>query len=82
MNTAGRIEKSEAYAPPTRFELRATPEFESLLTRLADRIGGTPGEAILKGLVLLEVALDARDEGKRLLIVDDKDGSEEEITGA
>ncbi len=80
-NKVDRIEAFERQ-PSVAFTvaLKVTPEFDRLLSKLAERIHGTAGQAILKGLTLLQAALDAKDEGKRLVIVDDTTNTEEDLT--
>lgn len=78
-----KLDRIEAYEQrtPVNFTvaLKVTPEFDRLLTKLAERIHGTGGQAILRGLTLLQTALDAKDEGKRLVIVDDEKNTEEDL---
>ena len=59
--------------------LTATPAFYALLDSLSARLGVDWGEATLKALKLMTIAMDAKDEGKRIAILDDDDNSEEEI---
>ena len=75
----GRIEGANVDLSEIKLEMSVTPEFDELLTRLASELRGTKGQAILKGLALLQVALDAKQERKRLVVVDDAAGTEEDV---
>lgn len=57
------------------------PELNDLLDNLADEIGVPKGEAVVKAINLLKIAVEARREGKKLIVLDDATGEEEEITG-
>lgn len=59
--------------------LTATPGFYALLDELSQKLGVDWGETTLKALALLKTAEDAKDEGKRVAILDDSDNSEQEI---
>jgi hypothetical protein len=57
------------------------PELDDMLDNMADELGVTKGEAIVKALGLLRIALDAKRDGRKLVVVDDRTGEEEEVTG-
>jgi hypothetical protein len=61
--------------------LTVWPELNDLLDNLADDMGVAKGEAVVKAINLLKIAVDARKAGHKLLVVDDDTGTEEEITG-
>jgi hypothetical protein len=61
--------------------LTVWPELNDLLDNLADELGVTKGDAVVKAINLLKIAVDARKAGQKLLVVDDATGEEEEITG-
>ena len=60
-----------------RMEL--TPELDALMADLARSAGGYP-EMIRTSLGLLKIAQEARRENKRLVVIDDEENSEQEIT--
>lgn len=59
--------------------LTATPGFFALLDELSGKLGDDWGKTILRALALLKTAVDAKDEGKRVAILDDGDNSEQDI---
>jgi hypothetical protein len=61
--------------------LNIWPELNDLIDNLADEIGVTKGEAIVKAISLLRIAVEAEREGKTLVLVDDATGEEVEIQG-
>ena len=60
-----------------RMEL--TPELDELMANLAQCAGGYP-EMIRTSLGLLKIAQEAHRENKRLVVIDDEENSEQEIT--
>jgi hypothetical protein len=60
--------------------MELTPELDAQLQEMARRIGpGGYTKLMMDGLGMVKIALDAREEGKRLLLIDDRDNSEQEI---
>ena len=57
------------------------PELSDMLDNMADTMGVSKGEAIVTALGLLGIAVDAEQSGKKLIVVDDATGEEEEIVG-
>lgn len=53
-----------------RLSLDVSPELNSLLESLATRTGGTKSDVLRKAIALMDVAVDAKEGGKRLLLVD------------
>lgn len=65
----------------TLYSFQVSDEVWDLLQQLDRGDSRSIGETIIKGLVLLKVADDAKREGKRLAIVDADYEVEREITG-
>jgi hypothetical protein len=61
--------------------LNVSQELDANLDNMGEELGVPKGETILKALSLLKVAMDAKREGKRVAILDDRDDSEQEIVG-
>jgi hypothetical protein len=61
--------------------LTLSTETEATIERLAREIHGTKADAFAWGLALLELAVQAWSDGKRLAIVDQQGGLVTEITG-
>jgi hypothetical protein len=61
--------------------LTITPELDGILEDMSEDLGLSKGRTIIKALELLQVALDARKEGKGIAIVDDDLNVEQEILG-
>ena len=62
-------------------QLNMSPELDADLDNLGEELGVPKGKAILKALSLLKIAMDAKREGKRVAILDDRDDSEQDIIG-
>ena len=61
--------------------LSISPELDADLDNMAEELDTTKGGAVLKALALLKISLEAKREGKRVAIIDDRDDSEQDITG-
>lgn len=61
--------------------LELSPELYETISNLKQQINGDTAEVLLKGITLLEVALEAKQQGKQLWITDDKQNLETEIIG-
>lgn len=59
---------------PTTLRLDLSPQARATLTELARRTGASEGEVLRKALLLMEVAVQARDDGHRVGVVA-QDGS-------
>jgi hypothetical protein len=59
--------------------LTSTPGYFAMLDEVSGRLGVDWGTTSLRAIALLKTAMDARDEGKRVAILDDSDNSEQEI---
>lgn len=68
------------FVPHVNVTLEMSPQLNDALDNMAEELGVPKGEAVLKAFSLLKIALEARQEGKRLTIVDDRDDSEQDIT--
>jgi hypothetical protein len=64
-----------------RLSLDISPEFNAVLDRLAHEIGGTKGDVFNKAIALLEVAVDAKRQGKKLGIAEKDQPLTTEIVG-
>lgn len=67
----------EAPGPCMSITITVSPEIDALIDNMAEELGVPKGGAIGKGIGLLKIALDARREGKKLMVVDDE--FEEEV---
>jgi len=74
-------ESKLSLGPRVKVTLEMSPQLDADLDNLAEELGVTKGGAVLKGIGLLKIALEAKREGKRVAIIDDRDDSEQEITG-
>ena len=63
-----------------RIIVEVNPELDATIDNMAEELGLSKGMTILKALSLLKTALEARSEGKRIVIVNDVENSEQEIT--
>lgn len=65
----------------TRLTLTLWPELADMLDDMADEMGLGKGETIVKALGLLKTALDARREGKKVILLNEEKDEETEVTG-
>jgi hypothetical protein len=63
------------------WKLNMTPKTESHFNQLARDIGGTREDVLKRALVLLTIAVGAKQEGKGIAIVDEDGNIDTEITG-
>ena len=61
------------------FRMQLTPELDRLLSGMAETAGGY-SEMMREALGLLRISQEARLQNKRLVVVDDQENSEQEIT--
>lgn len=64
-----------------RLNLDITPELNELLDRLAVAIGGTKSDVLRKGIALLEIAVEAKRQGKKFGIAEKDQPLATEIIG-
>lgn len=64
-----------------RLSLDISPEANELLERLAAQIGGTKSDVLRKAIVLMEVAIQAKRDGKKFGIADKDQQLATEIVG-
>ncbi len=66
-----------------RISLDVTPELNDLLDTLTKKMGSTKSEVLRKAIALIDVAVDANQQGKKLMIADpdEKIKSGTEIVG-
>ncbi|WP_242044883.1 DNA-binding protein [Anabaena azotica] len=64
-----------------QINLDLSPELYETINKLKQQINGDTAEILLKGIILLEVALEAKLQGKQVWITDDKQNLESEIVG-
>jgi predicted transcriptional regulator len=71
--------------PPERTKIRLSldisPETNELLEQLATRIGGTKSEVLRKAIVLMEVAVEAKRQGRKFGIAEKDQPLATEIVG-
>ena len=64
-----------------RLSLDISPEANSLLEELAEKIGTTKSEVLRKAIVLMEVAIEAKRQGKKFGIAERDQTLATEIVG-
>jgi hypothetical protein len=64
-----------------QINLDLSPEFHNTLNNLAQKINGDNAEVLLKAIALMEVVVEAQQQGKHLWITDDHQNLETEIVG-
>jgi hypothetical protein len=64
-----------------RLSLDISPEANDLLESLAASIGGTKSEVLRKGIALMQVAIDAKRQGKKFGIAEKDQSLATEIVG-
>lgn len=64
-----------------RLSLDITPELNTLLDTLATNIGGTKSDVLRKAIALMEVAVDAKRQGKKFGIAEKDQPLATEIIG-
>lgn len=64
-----------------RLSLDISPETNSLLEDLAKKIGGTKSDVLRKAIVLMEVAVEAKRQGRKLGIAEKDQPLATEIVG-
>ncbi len=64
-----------------RLSLELSPEANALLEDLAEKIGGTKSEVLRKAIVLMELAVEARRQGKKFGIAEKDQPLAKEIVG-
>lgn len=64
-----------------RLSLDISPELNELLESLADSIGGTKSEVLRKAIALMEVAVEAKRQGKKFGIAEKNQTLTTEIIG-
>ncbi len=58
-----------------------SPELYETLKNVAQQLNGDTAEVLLKGIVLMQVAAEAKQKGKHLWITDENKNLETEIVG-
>lgn len=64
-----------------RFSLDITPETNTLLENMAASIGGTKSDVLRKGIALMQVAIEAKRQGKKFGIAEKDQTLATEIVG-
>ncbi|MEH2384570.1 MAG: DNA-binding protein [Nostoc sp.] len=64
-----------------QISLDLSPELYQTLNNLMQHLNGDNAEVLIKAIALLEVAVDAKQKGKHIWIVDDNQNLETEIVG-
>ena len=63
------------------YSLDVSPDFNTLLDKLAASIGGTKSDVLLKAVALMEIAVDANRQGKKFGIAEKDQPLAKEIVG-
>lgn len=74
--TTNAMEKNKV-----RLSLDISPEMNELIAQLAERTGSTKSEVLRKAIVLMEVAVDAKRQGKKFGIAEKDQQLATEIVG-
>ncbi|MEH2303388.1 MAG: DNA-binding protein [Nostoc sp.] len=64
-----------------KINLDLSPELYETLNNLAQQINGDNAEVLIKAIALLEVAVEAKQKGKHIWILDENQNIETEIIG-
>ncbi|MCF2150291.1 DNA-binding protein [Desmonostoc muscorum LEGE 12446] len=64
-----------------QINLDLSPELYEAISNLAQHIHGDNAEVLLKAIALLEVAVEAKQKGKHIWIVDENQNLETEVIG-
>jgi len=64
-----------------QISLDFSPELYDTLNNLAQKMNGDDAEVLLKAIALFEVAVEAKQKGKHLWIVDENQNLETEVVG-
>jgi hypothetical protein len=64
-----------------QINLDLSAEFFETINKIKQQINGETAEVLLKGIILLEVAVEAKLQGKQVWITDGKQNLESEIIG-
>ncbi len=64
-----------------RLSLIVSPELNDTLNELAEKLGGTKSEVLRRSIALMEVMVDAREQGKKIGIADKDQPLATEIIG-
>jgi len=72
---------SEEAAPKVRVSLDISPELYAKLQEMAKDLGGTKSDVLRKSLALMDVAIQARKDGKKIGIADRTEQLTTEIIG-
>lgn len=65
----------------TQISLNLSPELYETLNNVAQQLDGDMAEVLLKGIVLMHLAVEAKQNGKHLWITDKNQTLETEIVG-
>ncbi|PHJ56213.1 DNA-binding protein [Nostoc linckia z18] len=64
-----------------QINLDLSPELYETISNLAQNMNGDSAEVLLKAIALLEVAVEAKQKGKHIWIVDENQNLETEVIG-
>lgn len=64
-----------------QINLNLSPELYETLNNLAEQINGDNAEVLLKAIALMEVAVEAKQQGKHIWIADENQNLEAEVIG-
>jgi hypothetical protein len=78
MSATNTLEQEPA---KVHYSLDVSPDLNATLDKLANSIGGTKGDVLLKAIVLLDLAVDAKRQGKKFGVAEKDQPLAAEITG-
>jgi predicted transcriptional regulator len=64
-----------------KISLDVSPELYNTLNNIAQKMGGNSADVLLNAIALMEVAVEAKQQGKHLWIADENKNLESEIVG-
>jgi hypothetical protein len=62
-----------------KITIEISPELDATIDNMGERLGETNGTTILRGMAVLESALDPEEGDERLVLVNDAESSEREL---
>jgi hypothetical protein len=61
-------DEGEKDSKKIKLSIEVTPELNRVIERIADATGATKSEAVRKAIVLMDVAVEAKEKGERLFV--------------
>jgi hypothetical protein len=72
--------RATAVTPPSmKITVEVSPELDAMLNNMAEELEESKATTVLRAIALLRTALETKDKGERLIIVNDHDNTECEL---